>query len=213
MKTKIFVVLNKNKEVVNEVRNKTLKYFDKGYVEPHKSEINNRVFHTMFDVDAFLVTTAKELLSKHGGKEKPAIYVYWTHLWVPLFLDKKVYKNIKEFSKITNSYVVSKNNTIIDKWCYHFWKKPKMNVDIGVDFNARDFVVFNDVVIQIFYPDELLKEMKRIYSAAKSVHDLDADALFKTLFERKTIIPVTVDKNPILAKQLSDKFKKHFKKR
>jgi hypothetical protein len=76
-----------------------------------------------------------------------------------------------------------------------------------------DYIVLGDFVMQIYYPKDVMREMDNIFSSVKSVNDLNTQKLFEQIFEKKTTIPVTIMKNPILAKQLRNRILSYFKKK
>jgi hypothetical protein len=171
------------------------------------------VFNTIYEVDKFLAEFAGNLLRK-GGKEKPTMCLQWKHFWIPLFLDKKVYSRLKDFINQVEFYFAVTSNTPVDKWCHEFWSKNNVNSAYGVgDSGISDHVVLGDFIMQIFYPKEIMKEMDEIFSSAKKIHDIKPQKLFEHIFERKTTIPVTITKNPVLADQLRKRILSYFKKK
>ncbi len=172
------------------------------------SDVTNLTFNSMYEVDGFLGEFAKGCDFKPG---ESIICIHWNHYWVPLFLDKEMYAQFKGLASVTKMYSVTPSDTPIDRWCYEFWKKTPLHPKIVPESPNTDFIVFDDIVIQIFYPEFLRKELDRIFSSAKTIDELDVDALFKNIFQRKVIIPVTVNRNPVLAEQLRNQILEYFK--
>jgi hypothetical protein len=172
-----------------------------------ESFTENFVFNTMAEVDDFLINFGTKVIPMD---EKSVICLEWDHFWTPLFLKRETYKKMKTLIVNTEFYTITKAKTAIDKWCYEFWKKLNVRAKIGVG-KRESYVVCGDYVIKIFYPRDILREMDRIFSSAKSINDIDTDRLFQRLFEKRTKIPVVVEKNPTLAKQIRERIMGYFK--
>jgi DNA-binding PadR family transcriptional regulator len=171
------------------------------------------VFHTIYDVDKFMVEMEERLVDK-TSKEKPLVCLHWSHYWIPLFLEKQVYRKMKDMVKFVRYYCVVSGDTPVDRWCEEFWKKNNVNSVCGVgDTGVSDYMVLGDMVMQIFYPKDIMKEMDDIFSSARSIHDIKMENFFEQVFERKTTIPVTITGNPVLAEQLRNRILSHFKKK
>ncbi|MEW6294976.1 MAG: hypothetical protein AB1467_01620 [Candidatus Diapherotrites archaeon] len=54
--------------------------------------------------------------------------------------------------------------------------------------------------------------MTKSFTAIKKIEDVNLDRIFSELFEKNTVIPVTVSMNPILSKQLNERIIGYFKK-
>jgi hypothetical protein len=171
-------------------------------------EMSNLTLNSICEVDMFLADFIKGL---DNGQEKETVCINWNHYWVPLFLDKQLYAQFRELASAADIYSISYSDTPIDRWCHEFWKKTPIKPKIAPESQKSDFIVYKDSVMQIFYPEFLKKELDRIFSSAKDIKDLDVDALFKNVFQRKVIIPVTVNNNHVLAEQLRNQVLGYFK--
>lgn len=169
----------------------------------------NFTFNTIYELDKFLLT----LMEKMGPVNKDGIFcLEWDHYWTPLFLNKTIYKKIKEASKMGTFYLLVHSNSKIDKWCLDFWRRGSKSIKVKAGVKGKDtFLVAGDYVIQVFYPEKLMKELDKVYSSANSVQDLDIDKLFQNIFEKKTEIPVTINMNPVLARQIRERIVSYFK--
>jgi hypothetical protein len=88
-------------------------------------------------------------------------------------------------------------------WCAEFWKKAGVNERIGVKLGFEvSFMVFRDVIVQVFYPKEIREELDKVYNSTKDISELDLDNFFKTVFEKKTKIPVLISRNKAVADEL-----------
>ena len=57
---------------------------------------------------------------------------------------------------------------------------------------------------------KLMEEIGTTYKFAKGIENLDIDRFFKSIFEKRTEIPVTINKNPALAKQVRERIMGYF---
>ena len=138
--------------------------------------------------------------------------MHWSHFWIPLFLNRKTYKRMKEAMSLAEVYSITSSDTAVDRWCHDFWKEHLVHTVYGIKEKASaDTIVVEDTVVQVFYPTELRKMLDREFSKAKSVEDLDLNKLFSNVFERKKEIPVVITKNRVLAEQLRERILGYFK--
>jgi len=166
-------------------------------------------FNSIFEVDKFLFDFIEKLELK---KEEP-LCLYWSHAWTPLFFSKEDYSKAKNIALNTTSYILIEQNTAIDKWCEKFYLNYGMNFKAGIKLHGTtNFLSYKNYVVQIFYPKKLMDSMTKSFTAIKKIEDINLDRIFSELFEKKTVIPVTVNRNPILAKQLNERIIGYFKK-
>jgi hypothetical protein len=171
------------------------------------------VFHTIYDVDKFMVELKERMVDK-TAKQKPLVCLHWSHYWIPLFLEKQVYRKMKDLIKYVKYYCAVSGDTPVDRWCQEFWRKNNVDSVCGVgNPGVSNYLVFGDTIMQIFYPKEIMEEMDKTFSSAMSIHDITMESFFEQVFERKTTIPVTITRNPVLAEQLRNRILSHFKKK
>ncbi|RLG18215.1 hypothetical protein DRN67_04380 [Candidatus Micrarchaeota archaeon] len=161
------------------------------------------VFDTVAEAEDFLIDLALQFEPKPDSK----LYLCWVHFWIPLFLNRKTYKKMLELLQRIPSYGVTPSDTPIDRWCSDYWSSHGLtNKKLGVDIKTDcSFLVLDDMVIQIYYPHEIIREVDLSFSKAKTIQELDPDRFFERVFEKKTKIPIVVSKNPALAEHLKDK--------
>jgi hypothetical protein len=165
------------------------------------------VFSTVYEVDQFL--------SEFGKMLKPTkddeFALHWHHFWIPLFFSKDTYKSMKDLLTSSNFYCVTPSDTPIDRWVASFWNSAGVHEKVGVKGAfGIDMVVFKDVIVQVFYPQEIRGLIDKAYSSTKDPSKLDIDNFFKTVFEKKTRIPVLITKNEEVAKELLAQTKAFF---
>jgi len=172
---------------------------------------SNIVLNSVSEVDLFFLNTLKQMIKSQNGVQKPLLCLQWCHYWVPLFLDKKIYQEFREIVNYLNVYDLVSNNTPVDKWCEGFWKKAGLNTMAGIKAtNLDDYLIFGDYVIQVYYPKEILNEISKTFEKAKKVEDINWNRFYENVFERKTQIPVTINRNPPLASMLREQILAHF---
>ena len=167
-------------------------------------------FDTLYAVDKFLIQYLSKLLPLLP--KKPVLCLHWNHLWLPLFISREEYANMKGIATLITSYSLIKGSDPIDKWCSDFWAERGMKVILGANVASTfDLVILNDFILQVFYPPEIKKILDEIYSKTTKVKDLDLDNFFSSVFEKKTKILVKVLKEPVLAEELREQTLSFFK--
>jgi len=175
-------------------------------LEAINQDVSNFYFDDLASVDRFILSVA-EIIEK-----SETLYFYWFHCWNPLFFSKEGYSNIKELAENASLYVIIKGNTPLDEWCGKNIKRFKQNkFKLGIkDLNMPEFLIYEDYIFQVFYPKDIVKKVNNEFRKIKKIEDLNLDKLSTNVFERKTGIPIIVNKNPILAKKLKEKIKSYF---
>lgn len=173
-------------------------------VFPLKNEL---VFSTVYEVDQFLASFAKTL----KPTKEDSFALHWHHLWIPLFFSNETYKSMKDLIVGANYYCVCPSDTPIDRWCQKFWHNLGVREKIGLkEIPGVDMVIFRDVIIQVFYPPQIKDAIDKVYSSTKDPSKLDIEDFFKTVFEKKTKIPVLITRNEVVAKELFEQTKSFF---
>ncbi len=158
-------------------------------------------FDTIYAVDLFLIDSLGKFLPLLP--KKPLLCLNWNHLWIPLFLSREEYANIKDLGMLFDAYSLVKGKDEIDRWCADFWNKTGIKSKIGVDVASTfDLVVLGNFVLQVFYSPEIKQKLNEIYSKTKTVKELNIDDFFHSVFERKTKVLVKFLKEPRLAEEL-----------
>lgn len=167
-------------------------------------------FDTLYAADRFLIEALQKILPLLP--KKSVLCLHWNRLWMPLFLSKEDYANVKYFGRLFDGYSLSKGNDPIDKWCADFWNKTGMKAKVGIDVASTfDLVVLNGFIIQVFYSLETKKKLNEIYSKTTRVKDLNVDDFFHSIFEKKTVVLVKVTKDPLMANALRKQTLGYFK--
>ncbi len=206
------IVKEGSKYKLNEIWIEKAKEFSEQLSENYKQKINGETNFTLpsiYETDKFLLNLIMNDLQ--NTKDKPFVGLHWCHFWVPLFLSVKEYRQIKELATRVNLYALGRGNTKIDKWCAAFWSKQPVHHKIGVDCAAiADLVIYKDMVIEVFYPTELKKELDLFYEKAKNIKDLNITYMFEKIFLKPTKINIAIHHNKELAAQLKEQTLNYF---
>jgi hypothetical protein len=186
----------------NNLLNKLLRNLSEGEVV---SPLNQKlIFNSISECDTFLSNLQRVL----NPSKDDDLALVWIHFWIPLFFSKETYQKMKDILTGSKFYAITPNDSPIDKWCADFWGKLGINKRIGVkDAPNISMLIFNDVILQVFYPKEI---RDKVYNSTDDPSKLDIDNFFKTVFEKKTRIPVLISKNEEVAKELMSQIKAYF---
>lgn len=165
---------------------------------------------TVNDVDKFLLDVS-EMLITEDKEIKPLRYMFWSHFWVPLFLDSKTYERILSISQKAKVFFLTRCDTPIDRWSSSIWNKSRIiKTNIAPSEDVADFAILGDYIIQIFYPEEIRRGLESVLKSAKSVFDIDINSLYNNMFCKRTKIPLLIMKNRVIADQLKNRVMKYF---
>ncbi|MBI2597907.1 MAG: hypothetical protein HYW50_01795, partial [Candidatus Diapherotrites archaeon] len=193
-KNKIDVIIFKNKEFAQNL----VKEAKKIYENKKKDKIELNSLH---ESDMFLL----DFILQHLPANKETMAWQWSHYWIPLFLSKKEYQKISKINDKFEVYSAVKGNTAIDKWCSEFWNQNGAKTVFGKNFSSgTDTVAFSEFVIQVHYPQELMKKLEDFFNKAKTIQEINVNQLFQTIFLEKTKIIVVVNKNKELAERIKE---------
>ncbi len=159
------------------------------------------VLPTLFAVDKFLLELAEPLFQPLPVK--PKVFMEWSHFWIPLFFGRDTYNRFARFPEFMEAYCVSRGNSKLDQGCADYWRNKGVKVAL-LDHQASgpDFIVIGDLVIQVYYPAEVMAALDVVYGAAVSQQEFDVDALFR-LFEQPMQVPVVISRDAVLAEHLT----------
>ncbi len=192
-----------------------LEIFAKNFLEQHYGssdfvDTQTIVTNSLYETDMVLLEAALKMLE--NMEEKPILCIQWHHAWVPLFLNKKTYAAIKELIHRVDLYDLIKGETVVDKWCAKYWIERGVKLKLGVDLgNSADLVILGDHIVQVFYPQELRKELGKAFSSVSKFSELNTGELFEKVFMKPTKITIVTMRNKLLAEQLRRETMNHFK--
>jgi len=168
------------------------------------------VFETLFDVEKYLYYLQKNYMLKSKGG---VICIHHSHEWRPLFYLRAEYNWAKKVKELDgNIYILCSGKTPMDKWCSKIYKSIGLNIKTGVNCaGISEIMVFGDLVIQIFLPDDIKGKLHNYAVKAKSIEDINLINFARDVFEAKTEIKVIINKDKKLAEQIKKETIGYFK--
>ncbi len=130
------------------------------------------------------------------------IIFHFRHNWKPLIYPQKEYKYLK---KDKQYYFLYSGETTLDKWCEKFYKNLK--IKIRYEKNCADVCevyIIDDIVIQVYFPKELIENLNLAFSSVKDVKSLDLNYFIKNLINKKFKILAVITKNNEIADKIKD---------
>ena len=162
-------------------------------------------FETIFDTEKYLYYFMKTELFKTKGDK---ICFSLNYEWRPIYYLRSEYNYYKRLMKRGHKfYFICSGNSIVEKMCQDFYKKLNVNYKFVKNNFVCDTLVFGNYFIQIFIPEDLKKEMKKLLGK-KDVMGLLTDVL-----EKKSDIRVVVTQDAVLSKELKKQVLGEFKKK
>ncbi len=167
-------------------------------------EIQSFVLDSMYNLDRFLMSQIEKFLTKKEFEKTP-LYSHWQFGWWPLFISRQEYQVLKKIINPKRAYATFTDNSNVTKFCSNFYIKSGMKSKTNIKLeNNFDFIVFNDMVIQIYYPRKLVEKILSVFDKVKNIEDLDIDKI-NEIFEAEYKIDAVILKNKNISKLLSDK--------
>ncbi|MCK4457431.1 MAG: hypothetical protein KAW39_06800 [Thermoplasmata archaeon] len=152
-------------------------------------------FRKLKDVNSFIMDFARK------GKEPP--YSKSNHLWFPIFhaIEVAELQHILRDRRIT---AICAETTPLDRYCVEFLNKIGGRAKCGVPGIApdSDTFLFGDVILYVFYPDELLSEIEKIYQSAQSMSDVDMRGVYGKILEKELVLPALIIRDEKIARRI-----------
>ncbi len=139
----------------------------------------------------------------HGSVSYPITketLCFWTHHWPVIGFSNKEYEFVSKLFASGKSYSATRGKTALDRLFDGIFSKLGKKTKIGVNFSAQqDTFVHDDLVLQVFFPSELIEELDKIYSSIKTINIETLNNLFSELLSKETKINIIIFKSPELA--------------
>jgi hypothetical protein len=169
-----------------------------GGIKDSNKESNTTVleFESIFDMEKYLYYFTKTNLLK---KERETICWYNINEWRPTFYLRSEYNYYKKLIKKGHKcFILCSGKSEIENSAKNFYKSIGVSFKFSSDRMVNNIVVFSDTVIQIFIPEELLKNIEKL------LQENNVNQLVKIL-ESKTSIKVIITKDSSLAEIMKKK--------
>jgi len=173
-------------------------------------------FDNLIDLDKFWDRLVAKWFEDDKEDKREKYYVQLSgHAWYVLGQLGEEAEIMEKMKKLNiNFYILANGNTFLDRWSKKYYTDQGFfyitNKDKKRGSNARYFSVYNDLVIQTTYPEDIAREIDSIYSGTKAFESFEAAKLI-TILRKKTDLKVTVMRNPVVAEQLRNFILSHFK--
>jgi len=135
-----------------------------------------------------------------------------THIWTILFHLEWEEKQILALQKKTkNRKAVIYSDTFLDKVAQKFYSTyiPTKMVRDATWTRGCSIGTYDDMIIQLYQPKGLAKEVDDFYRGVKRLEDVDL-ARMSEIAKRKAEVKLTVIKNPEMARQIRESCLRHF---
>ncbi len=144
----------------------------------------------------------------------PHISTFQTyHLWILLFhLDWEEKQLIALREKKTRMYAGVYSKTFLDKMAVKFYNNSAVqtkNITDGSFTRGCELGTYDDMIIQLYHPPEIAKEIEQFYSRVRRVEDIDL-AKLSGIARRKVETKLSVFKNAEMANQIRSSLLGHF---
>ncbi|MBR9705712.1 hypothetical protein GOV14_01630 [Candidatus Pacearchaeota archaeon] len=168
-------------------------------------------FDSLANLDRFLMHQVEKFLTNDKFKDLPC-YSYWKFEWWPLFISRAEYKILTKILNPARVHLAVNDNSAIAKFCANFYEKVGIKSKINIDLeNEFDFVIIDDLVIQIYTPKKLINKISSAFDKIDNLDQMDMGEINK-LFEEENEINVILMKNRTVANILSERVANYFKK-
>lgn len=160
------------------------------------------IFKTWFDVEKYLYYLQKNYIAK--AKEKQIVCVHQNHEWQPLFYFRADYNWYEQIRKLGHKTLkLCSGSSAADRWASDVYKKfgAKVKTNAKCADNS-EIMVFSDLVIQVYIPEDLKKKLDEALIKAKKLEDLDLHWLIQNVFEKDTEIKVVINKDAKIADEI-----------
>lgn len=138
-------------------------------------------------------------------KEKGDLLFYLNNLWIP-FGATTIRNKLSNILKRTNGNVYIKENTTGDK-ILSYWYKKRGKVVLNHKFSSQfQYIIFDDLVMQIYMNSDLLDQFKKAYSFRRNLLKNVLENLIELTFGKYSI-EVTLIKSESLANELKNKIR------
>ncbi|MBU2476149.1 hypothetical protein KKG83_01625 [Candidatus Micrarchaeota archaeon] len=183
--------------------------FKENFFGEELSKPKTYVLNSVAEVDEFILVLFSKIFEIEGKK---VLYMQWAHYWIPLFLDKNVYRKFKEILLSVPAFGAVIGNSLVDLFCEKFWRDSGAKVKTGVKpYNHSDILVYGNFVIEVFYSKKIREKTDDFFNSVKKVESVDWNAFYEQVFRKKTKIAVFIQRNPEIAEIMKEQIKSYFK--
>lgn len=155
-------------------------------------------FSTIMELDEFSKKLHDYFYPK--VKDRP-ICMYFKHQWWHLLYPQKEYSNNENNN---NFYMVCFGDTELDRHGHKMSKTRGFNSVLISGPLPCDTTVYGDIVVNTYFDQELSDAMQREFSSVKKLKQLHVPDMIKRVFQKKSRILVTVNRNKFAADRIRE---------
>lgn len=148
------------------------------------------------------------------GNEQPVCFKGF-YSWNPLILQERETTGLKEMMKSNKLFVITQSNTPFDKISRNLWESYGIRFKNGVPgcVTDSDVVVVGDYIINIYYPQDMIRDFTYMYDHIKNAEDINLPKIHQKFYYRNTNIKLLISQDKEIANQIRKSVLKHFRDR
>ena len=171
-------------------------------------------FDSLSNFYGFITNYRNQFIANAKKGEDNTIYFLGDHIWGPILYMKQrseIIRKMKE--KGIKYYLLISGNEPLDKFALTFYKDLGINtVKSGLKKPMNTMTtIYNDVLIYIIHPFEMLKEIDDLFMNAKDVKNANVISLFEKYSIKKMKYYAIIIKNKSFVEQRKKFIISHFK--
>ncbi len=171
-------------------------YSRKGKVDLSKDHITLR-FSTLLSMLRFIVGLYE---SRFPNPDKKDSICVWQHPWPVIGFSEVEFAHLRKLLHSSTHYAVTPNDTPLDRMFATMLQEMGKHCRNGVNIEEEcDIKIHGDYVAQIFFPEELKRELDDIYRNTDKTESLQYAKLLRHVMDHTYDIVVVVQRNPALA--------------
>jgi len=147
------------------------------FVSGSKDEmVKTLEFKSLKEFDEFLLNFRKKFIETSHMRSINEVYFLGDHTWGPLMNMRYRVEELKNIKQRGIKYhTLVRGSTQLDMYMQNFYSKfGTGSVKIGVETKKDEMIfIFNDIVIRVLCPSDIMEKIDKIFSTSKSIEDLN----------------------------------------
>lgn len=157
------------------------------------------------------VEAADKYIINFPRKTNKAAIGHARHFWWALLYLKGSFDSQTKHL-LGKTYGLCRGATVLDRWCVNFENAIGMSAITGADCaKTCDIYVYDDYVIQVFMPLDIVEKIDNFYEETKDMFSVDFRKLISTVYGKKAEVTVVVKKDAAMADRLRKETLSSFK--
>lgn len=177
-----------------------------------KNENNVTVltFNSLLELDK---TWMKIKTEYYNGLKNKNDITFWegNHCWWLLVYPEAEYAEMEKIKqKKVRHFFICHSNKNLDKFAKKFYEESKISYKYSNSQSECDIAVFGDSIMQVYLPEEVKKEINKIYEKCNNPSEVDLPEFISNVLKKKININLVLTKNKEIAEQLKNKAMREF---